>query len=150
MLSRYRGKTICPECRGSRLRKDASYVKIAGKSIIDLVLLPVSEVNDFFKNLSLAPKEKEIAKRILFEINNRLQLMMDVGLGYLSLNRLSATLSGGETQRIHLTRTLGSNLTSSMYLLDEPSIGLHPRDTTQLIKVLHKLRRWEHCDRGRA
>jgi excinuclease ABC subunit A len=140
MLSRYRGKTICPECRGSRLRKDASYVKIAGKSIIDLVLLPVSEVDDFFKNLSLDSKEKEIAKRILFEINNRLQLMMDVGLGYLSLNRLSATLSGGETQRIHLTRTLGSNLTSSMYLLDEPSIGLHPRDTTQLIKVLHKLR----------
>ena len=140
MLSRYRGKTVCPECKGTRLRKDASYVKIQGKSISDLVLLPVSGVNEFFVHLPLTPKEREISKRILIEIKNRLQLMVDVGLGYLSLNRLSATLSGGETQRIHLTRTLGSNLTSSLYLLDEPSVGLHPRDTTQLVKVLHKLR----------
>jgi excinuclease ABC subunit A len=115
-------------------------VKVGGKSITDLVLMPISDVHEFFRQLTLSSKEQEISKRILFEINNRLQLMLDVGLGYLSLNRLSATLSGGETQRIHLTRTLGSNLTSSLYLLDEPSVGLHPRDTARLVKVLHQLR----------
>ncbi|MEO5673909.1 MAG: excinuclease ABC subunit UvrA, partial [Chitinophagales bacterium] len=140
MLSRYRGKTLCPECRGTRLRKDAQYVKIAGSAITDLVILPISEVKTFFLKLKLTAKEIEIAKRILTEINNRLQVMLEVGLGYLTLNRLSSTLSGGETQRIHLTRTLGSNLTSSLYLLDEPSVGLHPKDTAQLVKVLHKLR----------
>ncbi|MBA2423616.1 MAG: excinuclease ABC subunit UvrA [Chitinophagales bacterium] len=140
MLSRYRGKTTCPDCKGTRLRKDASYVQVGGRSISELVLLPISEVNNFFSHLSLTPKQQEISKRILLEINNRLQVMMDVGLGYLSLNRLSSTLSGGETQRIHLTRTLGSNLTSSMYILDEPSVGLHPKDTAQLVRVLHKLR----------
>jgi len=140
MLARYRGKTTCPECRGTRLRKETQYVKIGGKAINDLVILPISEVKIFFDELKLNEKENEIAKRILLEINNRLQVMLEVGLGYLTLNRLSSTLSGGETQRIHLTRTLGSNLTSSLYLLDEPSVGLHPRDTAQLVKVLHKLR----------
>lgn len=140
MLSRFRGKTVCPDCRGTRLRKDASYVKVGGVSIIDIVLMPISKVFEFFGQLKFSPKELEISKRILLEINNRLLLMMEVGLGYLTLNRLSSTLSGGETQRIHLTRTLGSNLTSSLYILDEPSVGLHPRDTAQLVKVLHKLR----------
>lgn len=140
MLSRYRGKTMCPDCKGTRLRKDASYVKVGGTSIIDLVLMPINEVSGFFSRLKLSDHETAVARRILFEINNRLQLMTEVGLGYLTLNRLSSTLSGGETQRIHLTRTLGSNLTSSMYILDEPSVGLHPRDTAQLVKVLHKLR----------
>ncbi len=140
MLSRYRGKTTCTDCLGSRLRKDSRYVKIGGLSITDLVLQPISENVEFFKKLKLNKFEKEIAKRILTEVNNRLTFMMDVGLGYLTLNRLSSTLSGGETQRINLTRTLGSNLTSSMYILDEPSIGLHPRDTTRLIGVLQSLR----------
>lgn len=140
MLSRFRGKTSCPDCKGSRLRKDAAYVKVGGVSIIDIVLMPVAEVFEHFRKLKLSSKELEVSKRILLEINNRLLLMMEVGLGYLTLNRLSSTLSGGETQRIHLTRTLGSNLTSSLYILDEPSVGLHPRDTAQLVKVLHKLR----------
>lgn len=140
MLSRFRGKTSCPDCKGSRLRKDAAYVKVGGVSIIDIVLMPVAQVFEHFRKLKLSSKELEVAKRILLEINNRLLLMMEVGLGYLTLNRLSSTLSGGETQRIHLTRTLGSNLTSSLYILDEPSVGLHPRDTAQLVKVLHKLR----------
>ncbi|MGB3077004.1 MAG: excinuclease ABC subunit UvrA, partial [Chitinophagales bacterium] len=140
MLSRFRGKTTCPDCKGTRLRKDASYVKVGGVSIIDIVLMPISQVFELFRQLKLSPKDTEISKRILLEINNRLLLMMEVGLGYLTLNRLSSTLSGGETQRIHLTRTLGSNLTSSLYILDEPSVGLHPRDTAQLVKVLHKLR----------
>ncbi|MBA3647691.1 MAG: excinuclease ABC subunit UvrA [Chitinophagales bacterium] len=140
MLSRYRGKTTCPDCKGTRLRKDSLYVKLNGISIIDLVLMPINEVYEFFKSLKLSSKEQEISRRILIEISNRLQLMMDVGLSYLTLNRLSSTLSGGETQRIHLTRMLGSNLTSSLYLLDEPSVGLHPRDTERLVKVLHKLR----------
>ncbi|MEP7127580.1 MAG: excinuclease ABC subunit UvrA, partial [Chitinophagales bacterium] len=140
MLSRFRGKTTCPDCKGTRLRKDASYVKVGGVSIIDIVLMPISQVSELFRQLKLSPKDIEISKRILLEINNRLLLMMEVGLGYLTLNRLSSTLSGGETQRIHLTRTLGSNLTSSLYILDEPSVGLHPRDTAQLVKVLHKLR----------
>ncbi|MCY7409727.1 MAG: excinuclease ABC subunit UvrA, partial [Chitinophagales bacterium] len=140
MLSRYRGKTICNECKGTRLRKDAQYVLIGRKAITDLVVMPIKEVKIFFDDLKLTSKENEIAKRILTEINNRLNVMLEVGLGYLTLNRLSSTLSGGETQRIHLTRTLGSNLTSSLYLLDEPSVGLHPRDTAQLVTVLHKLR----------
>ncbi len=140
MLSRYRGKTLCPECKGTRLRKDAQNVKLNGQSITDLVILPIADVKDFFTGLSLSAKEYEVAKRILIEIRNRLEVMMEVGLGYLTLNRLSSTLSGGETQRIHLTRTLGSNLTSSLYLLDEPSVGLHPKDTARLVKVLHKLR----------
>jgi excinuclease ABC subunit A len=140
MLARYRGKTSCPDCHGTRLRKDAQYVKVGGKAITDLVILPISAVSEFFKNLRLTPKEQEIARRILIEIEHRLAVMLDVGLGYLTLNRLSSTLSGGETQRIQLTRTLGSNLTSSLYLLDEPSVGLHPRDTARLVKVLHQLR----------
>lgn len=140
MAARYRGRTICPECHGARLRKEVQYVKINGHSINDVVLKPIKDNVTFFKKLKLDKTEKKIAKRILFEIENRLDFMMDVGLGYLNLNRLSSTLSGGETQRINLTRTLGSNLTSSMYILDEPSIGLHPRDTQRLIKVLRKLR----------
>jgi excinuclease ABC subunit A len=140
MLSRYRGKTTCPDCRGSRIRKDALYVKVAGKDIAELLLLPIKEVHAFFKNIKLSTEDKKIADRILLEINSRLQTMMDVGLGYLSLNRLSNTLSGGETQRINLTRSIGSNLTSSMYILDEPSIGLHQKDTERLIAVLKNLR----------
>ena len=140
LLSRYRGKTNCPECNGTRLRKDTSYVKIDGKSISDLVVISIAEVHEFFSALQLSKHEQEISRRILIEIRNRLQVMMDVGLGYLNLNRLSSTLSGGETQRIHLTRMLGSNLTSSLYLLDEPSVGLHPRDTQRLVSVLKKLR----------
>jgi excinuclease ABC subunit A len=140
MLSRYRGKTVCPECNGTRLRKDASYVKINNHSISDIVLMPVSEASVFFKNLTLSDYEQEVARRILVEINNRLQFLNDVGLGYLSLNRLSNTLSGGESQRINLATSLGSSLVGSMYILDEPSIGLHSRDTERLIKVLKSLR----------
>jgi len=140
MLSRYRGKTICPECTGTRLRMDTQYIKINGKSIKDVVLTPISDIVAFFEKPKLTKQEKEIAKRILIEVQNRLQFMLDVGLGYLSLNRLSSTLSGGETQRINLTRSLGSNLTSSLYILDEPSIGLHLRDTLRLITVLQSLR----------
>jgi excinuclease ABC subunit A len=140
MLSRYRGRTTCPDCKGSRIRKDAQYVKINGKSISELLLLPVSEVQQFFQNIQLSDYEKKVSKRILIEINIRLQLMLDVGLSYLSMNRLSNTLSGGESQRISLTRSLGSNLTDSLYILDEPSIGLHPRDTTRLVRVLKSLR----------
>lgn len=140
MLSRYRGRTVCPDCRGSRLRKDASYVKISNKSIIDLVLLPISEVSNLFKELNLDKASLEIGKRILTEIRNRLDYMERVGLGYLTLNRLSNSLSGGETQRIRLATSLGSALVGSMYILDEPSIGLHPRDTERLISVLLNLR----------
>lgn len=140
MLSRYRGKTVCPECLGTRLRKDASYVKIAGKSITDVVLMPVNEVLPFFQKIKLTAYEQEVGKRILTEITNRLQFLCDVGLGYLTLNRLSNTLSGGESQRINLATSLGSSLVGSLYVLDEPSIGLHPRDTTRLIKVLTSLR----------
>ncbi len=140
MLSRYRGKTICPECNGTRLRKDASYVKISEKSITDVVLMPVDEVLPFFKNIKLSAYDNEVGKRILIEIINRLQFLCDVGLGYLTLNRLSNTLSGGESQRINLATSLGSSLVGSMYILDEPSIGLHSRDTTRLIKVLTSLR----------
>lgn len=140
MLSRFRGKTTCPDCKGSRIRKDSQYVKIQGKHISELMLLPIKELHAFFKNIKLSQAEAEIGKRILLEVNSRLQTMMDVGLGYLSLNRLSNSLSGGETQRINLTRSIGSNLTSSLYILDEPSIGLHQRDTERLIKVLKNLR----------
>lgn len=140
MLSRYRGRTTCPECRGSRLRKDAGYVKMGGVSITDLVLLPISEVLQFFKNLSLPDYQFGIAKRILIEIENRLEYMERVGLGYLTLNRLTNSLSGGEFQRIKLATSLGSALVGSMYILDEPSIGLHPRDTRKLVGVLESLR----------
>lgn len=140
MMSRYRGKTICPDCKGTRLRKDAGYVKVNGKSIIDLVLMPVSELASFIKNLALTDYEQEVTHRILIELNNRLGYLLDVGLGYLTLNRLSNTLSGGESQRINLATSLGSSLVGSTYILDEPSIGLHSRDTERLIKVLKQLR----------
>lgn len=140
MLSRYRGRTSCPDCRGTRLRTDANYVKIAGRSITDVVLMPVKDGLTFFKSLKLSEQELQIAKRILLEITNRLQFLSDVGLGYLTLNRLSNTLSGGESQRINLATSLGSSLVGSMYILDEPSIGLHPRDTSQMIQVLKSLR----------
>lgn len=144
MLSRYRGKTVCPDCRGTRLRKDANYVKISGKSISDLVLMPLEELMEFFKTISLSDYEKKVSKRILIEILNRLTFLCDVGLGYLTLNRLSSTLSGGESQRINLATSLGSSLVGSMYVLDEPSIGLHPRDTQRLIKVLQRLQKLEN------
>jgi excinuclease ABC subunit A len=140
MLSRYRGRTACSVCKGTRIREDANYVKINNHSITDLVLMPIEELNDFFKKIKLTQTEKEISGRILFEINNRLEVMCRIGLGYLTLNRLSNTLSGGESQRINLTRNLGSNLTGSMYILDEPSIGLHSKDTERLINVLTDLR----------
>ncbi|MFD1771258.1 excinuclease ABC subunit UvrA [Sphingobacterium suaedae] len=140
MLSRYRGKTDCPECKGSRLRKDASYVKVDGRSITDIVLLPLDEALRFFSNLNLNDHEQIIAKRLLAEIVNRMQFLCDVGLSYLTLNRLSNTLSGGESQRINLATSLGSSLVGSIYVLDEPSIGLHPRDTQRLIGVLKSLR----------
>jgi excinuclease ABC subunit A len=140
MLSRYRGRTTCPDCRGSRLRKDASYVKIDQKSITDIVLLPIAEVAKFFKNIKLSQTQKDVSKRILIEIENRLKYMEEVGLGYLTLNRLTNTLSGGEYQRIKLATSLGSALVGSMYILDEPSIGLHPRDTERLVGVLKTLR----------
>lgn len=140
MLSRYRGKTSCPDCKGSRLRKDASYVKIANKSIIDVVLMPLATILDFFENLKLSTTEQKIAKRLLSEIINRVLYLNNVGLGYLTLNRLSNTLSGGESQRINLATSLGSSLVGSIYVLDEPSIGLHPRDTNKLIEVLQSLR----------
>ena len=139
MLSRYRGKTLCGDCRGTRLRKDANYVKIAGKSITDIVLSPVNELGQFFEGLSLDENQSKIASRLLLEIKNRIQYLNNVGLGYLTLNRLSATLSGGESQRINLATSLGSSLVGSMYILDEPSIGLHSKDTERLIKVLKEL-----------
>jgi excinuclease ABC subunit A len=140
MMSRYRGKTTCPECRGTRLRKDASYVKVNGHSITDVVLMQAEEALKYFSNLKLEESDREIARRLLTEITNRLQYLCDVGLGYLTLNRLSNSLSGGESQRINLANSLGSSLVGSMYILDEPSIGLHPRDTQRLIKVLMQLR----------
>ena len=141
MLARYRGKTTCPECKGSRLRKEAGYIKVAGKSIQQLVLMPVSELKLFFDNLELTTHDREIARRILVEIKSRLAYLCDVGLGYLTLNRLSSSLSGGESQRINLATSLGSSLVGSLYILDEPSIGLHSRDTQRLIGVLQRLRR---------
>ncbi|MCB9285309.1 MAG: excinuclease ABC subunit UvrA [Lewinellaceae bacterium] len=140
MLARYRGRTTCPTCEGGRLRPEANYVKVGGKSITELVDIPLDELNAFFQELPLSEFDRQVARRLLLEVSNRLDFMLEVGLGYLTLSRLSATLSGGETQRINLTRTLGSNLTSSMYILDEPSIGLHPRDTTRLVNVLRSLR----------
>ncbi len=140
MLSRYRGRTSCPECKGSRLRQDAGYVKVGGKSIIDLVLMPITDVITFFNHLHLPDYQVSVSKRILQEIETRLEYMNKVGLGYLSLNRLSSSLSGGEFQRIKLATSLGSALVGSMYILDEPSIGLHPRDTLRLVSVLESLR----------
>lgn len=140
LLSRYRGRTLCPECNGYRLRKEALYVKVAGKHIGELCEMPVKYLVKWFENIELTDHEREIAKRILIEINTRLKTLMDVGLGYLTMNRLANSLSGGESQRIQLTRSLGSNLTNSLYILDEPSIGLHSRDTERLIKVLKDLR----------
>ncbi|WP_348713237.1 excinuclease ABC subunit UvrA [Tenacibaculum sp. 190524A05c] len=140
MLSRYRGKTKCSECDGKRLRKEANYVQVYGKTISDLVNLPLDELAEFFKSIELNVYEEKIGKRLLTEINNRLQFLVDVGLSYLTLNRTSNTLSGGESQRINLATSLGSSLVGSMYILDEPSIGLHPKDTERLIKVLKNLR----------
>ncbi|MXV50797.1 excinuclease ABC subunit UvrA [Pedobacter sp. HMF7647] len=140
MLSRYRGKTNCPECKGSRLRQDATFVKIDGKSITDIVLMPLDKALDFFSGLELNETESKISKRLLLEITNRIKFLNDVGLSYLTLNRLSNTLSGGESQRINLATSLGSSLVGSVYVLDEPSIGLHPRDTNRLISVLKSLR----------
>lgn len=139
MLARYRGKTDCPECKGTRLKKEANYVKVGNKSISELVTMPVSELREFFKSITLDDTRKAIADRLLSEINSRIGFLCDVGLGYLTLNRLSNTLSGGESQRINLATSLGSSLVGSLYILDEPSIGLHSRDTYLLIKVLKQL-----------
>jgi len=140
LLSRYRGKTTCPECRGSRLRKEAGYVKVGGKTIQELVSIPVGKLYDLFSSIDLNETDANVAERLIKEITVRLKFLIDVGLPYLTLDRLSSTLSGGESQRINLSTSLGSNLVGSMYILDEPSIGLHPRDTNLLIKVLKELR----------
>lgn len=140
MLARYRGKTVCPKCHGTRLKPEANYVKVCGRSITDLVDLPVTELKTWVDRVELSEHEEQIAGRILTEIRNRLQFLLDVGLGYLTLNRLSSTLSGGESQRINLASSLGSSLVGSLYVLDEPSIGLHSRDTSRLIDVLKQLR----------
>ena len=140
LLSRYRGKTLCPDCKGYRLRKEALYVKVAGKHIGELCEWPVKDLQVWFDELKLSAYDEKVAKRILIEIHHRIKTLTDVGLGYLTLNRLANSLSGGESQRIQLTRSLGSNLTNSLYILDEPSIGLHSRDTERLIRVLKELR----------
>lgn len=140
LLSRYRGKTVCPGCRGSRLRKEAGYVKVASKTVQELVSMPVIKLQEFFHAVGLGPQDARIAERVITEIRQRLDFLVDVGLPYLTLNRLSSTLSGGESQRINLATSLGSNLVGSMYILDEPSIGLHPRDTNLLTGVLKELR----------
>ena len=140
MLSRYRGKTLCNDCNGNRLRKETNYVKVDGKTISDLVTMPLGELALFFKNINLEEHEQQIGKRLLKEINSRLEFLSNVGLNYLTLNRTSNTLSGGESQRINLATSLGSSLVGSMYILDEPSIGLHPKDTERLINVLKNLR----------
>lgn len=140
LLSRYRGRTLCTDCKGYRLRKEALYVKIGDKHIGQLCEMPVKDLQQWFTHLKLSDYDKQVAKRILLEINHRIKTLMDVGLGYLTLNRLANSLSGGESQRIQLTRSLGSNLTNSLYILDEPSIGLHSRDTERLINVLKELR----------
>ncbi len=140
MLARYRGKTVCPECHGKRLRKEASYVKVGGCSITDMVDMPLDELRAFFSSLKLDEYENKVAGRLLTEINNRLDFLTEVGLGYLTLNRASSTLSGGESQRINIATSLGSSLVGSLYILDEPSIGLHQRDTERLIGILKKLR----------
>lgn len=139
MLARYRGKTVCPECHGTRLKREASYVKVGGRSIAELVDLPVTDLLDFFEHLELTEAEQRVADRLLTEIRSRLHFLVDVGLGYLTLNRLSNSLSGGESQRINLATSLGSSLVGSLYILDEPSIGLHSRDTERLISVLRRL-----------
>lgn len=141
MKARYRGKSTCPECHGSRLRKDVEYVKVAGKTITELVKMPVSEIAEFFRNIKLNDTDEKIAARLLMEINQRLGFLNEVGLGYLTLDRLSSTLSGGESQRINLATSLGSSLVGSLYILDEPSIGLHSRDTEKLIRVLRNLQK---------
>ncbi|MBO4612649.1 MAG: excinuclease ABC subunit UvrA [Bacteroidaceae bacterium] len=140
MLARYRGKTLCPKCHGTRLKPEANYVKVGGRSITDLVDLPITELKRWFDDLQLTEQEERIAQRIMVEIRNRLGFLLDVGLGYLTLNRLSNSLSGGESQRINLATSLGSSLVGSLYILDEPSIGLHSRDTQRLINVLRQLR----------
>ena len=140
MLARYRGKTTCPKCHGTRLKPEADYVKIGGRSISDLVEMPIVRLKEWFDHLELTEQEQQIGHRLLTEITTRLQFMLDVGLGYLTLNRMSNTLSGGESQRINLTTSLGSSLVGSLYILDEPSIGLHQRDTDRLLKVLKELR----------
>ena len=140
LLSRYRGKTKCPECNGKRLRPEANFVKIAGYSIFDIIDLPIDELRNIFDKIKLSKHETKIASRILTEIKNRIQFLMDVGLNYLTLNRRSSSLSGGESQRINLATSLGSSLVGSMYILDEPSIGLHSKDTERLIKILRSLR----------
>lgn len=140
MMARYRGKTLCPECNGGRLRKEATYVKVGEKSIAELVAMPVSDLREWFRNLQLSSHDAAVAKRLLAEINSRLGFLVDVGLEYLTLDRLSSTLSGGESQRINLATSLGSSLIGSLYILDEPSIGLHSRDTAKLIGVLRSLR----------
>ena len=139
MLARYRGKTTCPTCHGSRLKKEASYVRVGGKNISELVEMPITQLQEFFRTLTLDAHDTLVAQRLLSEIKNRLTFLSDVGLGYLTLNRLSNSLSGGESQRINLATSLGSSLVGSLYILDEPSIGLHSRDTTRLIKVLRQL-----------
>ncbi len=141
MLARYRGKTLCPTCHGTRLKKEANYVKIGGRTITELVEMPVSELYDLFCNLTLSEHDTQIARRLLTEIKSRLKFLADVGLSYLTLNRLSNTLSGGESQRINLATSLGSSLVGSLYILDEPSIGLHSRDTQKLIHVLRELQK---------
>lgn len=140
MMSRYRGRTVCPQCHGTRLKKEAGYVKINGMSISDLVEMPLVNLQEWFKNIKLDEHESLVAKRLLTEINTRLQFLVNVGLDYLTLNRLSSTLSGGESQRVNLTTSLGSSLVGSLYILDEPSIGLHSRDTDKLIGVLKELK----------
>ena len=140
MMARYRGKTTCPKCHGTRLKPEADYVKIGGRSITDLVQMPVVRLKQWFETLELTEQEQQIGKRLLTEINSRLQFLLNVGLGYLTLNRMSNSLSGGESQRINLTTSLGSSLVGSLYILDEPSIGLHSRDTDRLINVLKELR----------
>ena len=139
MLARYRGKTLCPKCHGTRLKPEAGYVRVGGHSISELVDLPITELKKFFDTLQLDPHDTEVARRILLEINSRIRFLIDVGLGYLTLNRLSNSLSGGESQRINLATSLGSSLVGSLYILDEPSIGLHSRDTDRLIHVLREL-----------
>ncbi|MDR2382617.1 MAG: excinuclease ABC subunit UvrA [Prevotellaceae bacterium] len=140
MLSRYSGKTLCPECKGSRLRQETNYVRVGNKTISELVMMPVKDLQVFFDNLELTDYEAKIADRVLIEIKTRIQCLLDLGLGYLTLNRLSNTLSGGESQRINLAVSLGNSLVGSLYILDEPSIGLHPRDSVRLVKVLKELR----------
>ena len=140
LIARYRGRTVCPRCNGGRLREEAGYVKVDQREISDLIHMPIGDLKTYIDGITLSDYQRQISERILLEISNRLNIMCDIGLSYLTLDRQASTLSGGETQRINLTRTLGSNLTSSMYILDEPSIGLHPKDTDKLVTVLKKLR----------